>query len=117
MYTAPSLVARTSAFVPRLPRHPEIVPSSVTKRKMSPAKVPPENTWPLTPSPGTATTKSSLVIVLFVTEYKVATPVPLSLTQNGLEALNDIPQGFTRFGSSITARPGTCPLYTSDAAD
>src|SRR5438552_9658814 len=35
LYTAPGRVARTSAVVPRLPRHPEIVPSSLAKMKRS----------------------------------------------------------------------------------
>src|SRR6266571_2847651 len=104
LYTAPGRVARTSAVVPRAPRHPEIVPSSLAKMKRSPLKAGVLlNSWPVTqPSPGMVTCKPSLVTTTaheasLVTEYRVARPVPLALIQYGLVGLNEMPQAFTRF--------------------
>ena len=38
--------------------------------------------------------------------YSVEVPVPLLPTQKGLVALKPLPQGFTRFGSTLSATPG-----------
>jgi len=47
-----------------------------------------------------------VTVVVPVTAYKVAEFVPWFEVQNGLVGLRDIPQGFTRRGSVMMARPG-----------
>src|SRR6187399_896798 len=94
--------ASTSALVPRAPRQPEKVPSSLTNRKASPLKADvPLNTWPVTePSPGMVTVSASLVVawVTGLTLYTVDVPAPFEETQNGLVAERDRPQALTRPG-------------------
>ena len=84
-------------MVPRAPRQPEMVPSSLTNKNRSPLKpVPPLKACPVTlPSPGIVTTRFCLVATFVVgsTTYKVETPVPLSEIQNGLVPEAEIPQG------------------------
>src|SRR5690349_6293555 len=85
-------VWRTSATVPSAPRQPEMVPSSLTKRKLSLLNAPEAlaklNAWPVgVPSPGGGiVTVSPALVVAFVvgfTLYRFATPPPLEETQKG----------------------------------
>src|SRR5262245_28752637 len=90
-----------------------MVPSSLTKRNTLVRKaVVLLKTWPVTlPSPGMMTvrvcfTTCSSPEASLVTTYKVETPVPLSLTQNGLVGLEASPQALTSNGSCSCATPG-----------
>src|SRR5450755_1396628 len=93
------MVKRVSAVVPRALRQPAIVPFSDANTKRSPLKdAVPLNTCPVTGSEpvGIATTSPCLTPSEL---YSVAWPEPLSETQNGLVAENEMPQGLTRSGS------------------
>src|SRR5438552_17170341 len=84
--------------------HPEIVPSSLAKRKRAGPEVvplvttklvPPLNTVPVG-APGTFTTRDCGVPLPL---YRVETAVSLSATHQGLVPLRAMPQAFTRWGS------------------
>src|SRR5215831_8355330 len=97
-----------SAAVPSAPRHPEIVPSSLANKKVSPLKLPATfaNTWPVgLPAPGIVTVNPCFVVacVTGLTLYNVATPMPLDDTQNGEPPDREIPHALTRLGSVICA--------------
>src|SRR5579863_2501128 len=96
--------------------HAEMVPSSVEKRKCAvavPVAVKPATEFAMVPDGaavfvcpaggGIVTTSDWIAPVLL---YRVESPVPLSAIQNGLVALNEIPQGLTRFVSVTAAIPG-----------
>src|SRR5947209_8726577 len=112
LYTAPELIKSVSAVVPRAPRQPSIMPSSVAKRKRSPLKAPaaapgPLNTWPVgdrvpPPAFGKLTTSPCLTPEPL---YSVAVPVLLSETQNGVVGPKEIPHGLTSWASVLAAIP------------
>ena len=128
LYTAPSAAvgfAELSTSKIALARfteglHPEIVPSSVAKMKEALPECPPWETvkseavelktipvgaaGPAAPAGGgMATTRPSFVPAPL---YSVERPLPLSETQKGLVDEATIPHGFTRFRSTLAARPG-----------
>src|ERR1019366_6873254 len=80
------------------PLHPSMLPSSDAKRNESPLnEAVPLNTCPVIGSePGIKTTNPCFTPALL---YSVAFPAPLSDTQNGLAALNEIPHGLIRSAS------------------
>src|SRR5436305_11103908 len=103
-----------SAVVPRAPRHPVIVPSSLEKMKMSLLNLPvPLNTCPVgadTPPPGAGMVTTSPCFAP-VALYSVVTPLPLSEIQNGEPVAcplvpKEIPHGLTSCGSVLAASPG-----------
>src|SRR5262245_42406984 len=108
---------RISARFPSAPRQPEMVPSSLTNKNVSPlnAPLPPAElkTCPVTlPSPGILTPvgegNDSLVatFVVGLTEYKVETPAPLLEIQNGLPPEAEIPQGLINCESVASVAKG-----------
>ena len=117
--STPPGVARTTAVVPALPFHAEIVPLRLAKMKFDAVpltvKVPAPallNTWPVGPCGplavvGMLTTRACGAAIPLVTRYRVDVLVAWFEIQNGLVALNDMPQGFLRFGSVTCASPGT----------
>src|ERR1017187_1793138 len=96
LYTALDTLESCSALVP--PLHPSMLPSSDAKRNTSPLnELVPLNTCPVIGSaPGIETTSACFTPAPL---YSVASPVPLSDTQNGLPPLSEIPQGLIRSAS------------------
>src|SRR5271166_5445957 len=104
---APELSTLRTALVPFEPCHEEMVPSSVAKMKFAGLGL---KTWPsgaavpVDPMGGGMVTTSERGVPVLL--YNVASPVPLSETQNGLVGEKDTPHGLTRLGSVHAARPG-----------
>src|ERR1039457_6003659 len=98
LYTAPATLESCSALVPSAPLHPSMLPASDAKRNESPLNEPvPLNTCPVIGSePGIETISPCFTPAPL---YSVAFPAPLSDTQNGLAALNEIPHGLIRSAS------------------
>src|SRR5580658_4390938 len=109
LYTEPFEELSTLTVAAAPPFHPEIVPSSVQKRKLA-LLVPIRNTvvllesWPETgpgivplAAPAGMVTFSAgpVIVAVALVEYTVANPVPLSLIQNGEVADIAIPHGLT----------------------
>src|SRR6516225_11066143 len=97
LYTevAPELSTSKVALVP--PDHAEMVPSSVEKMKCEPPKPEvPLKTWPVgaddVPPAGGGIETTNPCLTPKVLE-RVASPTPLSLTQNGLLPENATPHG------------------------
>src|SRR5689334_18181759 len=99
------------------PDQPTIAPVWVAHRKRATAvvlfgagilkSVVPLNTVPVGEPGGMVTVSATFVRgVVTSPEYKVALPLTLSETQNGLVGLNVMPHGLTRSGSVMLATPG-----------
>src|ERR1700722_9324220 len=112
LYTAPlaELFTCTVAMVPSLPFHAEMIPSSLANRNALPPKLAgvPLKTVPVgdpapAPADGMVTTNDCGVPAPL---YSVDVPLPLLAIQKGEVRLKEMPHGFTRFGSVLSATPG-----------